>query len=529
MNDHEKTREQLLEEVRRLRERVAVLEERRPTLIIRNDQEQQGTLEELRATEELNWRIIEAVPGGVVQVAHDGSVIKANATALRTIGLTPDGKVHRWVRDYEPFTIWEDGSPCPAADYPVNRCLQTGQPQPPMTIGVRRPDGQVRWGIYSAVPFPEVPAGQPTGALVTFLDITERKRDQETLQERESRLRLLLGQMPAVLWTTDFELRVTSAVGAGLAQLDKKPDQDVGLTLYEIFQTFDPTYLPLAAHLRALQGESVSYEMEFMGRWFHSHVEPLRAVNGAILGCIGVAVDFTERKRAEEAIRLAEEQARVYSQRLQGLSRRLLDVQEQERRHLARELHDEIGQVLTCLKLSLEMGPRLGAADVRARLGQAREQIRELTSRVRDLSLRLRPTMLDDLGLIPALLWHFERYTAQTQVRVRFEHRGLERRFPPELETAAYRIVQEALTNVARHARTDEARVRIWYDHELLSIQVEDGGAGFDTEHLMSSGRSSGLSGMHERAQLLGGRLTVESTRGAGTRVMAELPELSTE
>jgi signal transduction histidine kinase len=236
----------------------------------------------------------------------------------------------------------------------------------------------------------------------------------------------------------------------------------------------------------------------------------------------GVMLDITLRKQAEE-------QARVYAQRLQGLSRRLLEVQEQERRHLARELHDEIGQVLTCLKLSLQMGTHLDAGDVHARLGETREQIRDLTARVRDLSLRLRPTMLDDLGLLPALLWHFERYTAQTQVQVRFEHHGLDRRFPQEVETAAYRIVQEALTNVARHARTDEARVRIWHDHELLSLQVEDAGVGFDTEHYLSNGASSGLSGMHERAQLLGGRLTIESTRGAGTCVMAELPDQSTE
>jgi PAS domain S-box-containing protein len=515
---------------------------------------------------------------------------------------------------------------------------------------VRRPDGQIAWGIYSAVPFPEASDGEPTGALVTFLDITERKRDQEALQEREERLRLLLGQMPGVLWTTDLDLRVTSAAGAGLAHLDKKPDQDVGLTLYEIFQTNDPAFLPLAAHLRVLQGESISYEMEFLGRWFHSHVEPLRTMNGAILGCIGVAVDFTERKRAEEALRLAhqqheslihtidgivwegdprtfqftfvsnqaekmlgypveqwlnepnfwldkvhpderdwaaafcksataamqpheleyrmraadgryvwlrdlvnvvvendqpshlrgvmldvtlrkqaEEQTQIYSQRLQCLSRRLLEVQEQERRHLARELHDEISQVLTYLKLSLEMGPRLEAHDVSKRLGEARVQIRELTTRIRDLSLRLRPTMLDDLGLIPALLWHFDRYTAQTQVRIRFEHRGLERRFAPELETAAYRIVQEALTNVARHAQTGEAKVRIWYHHHHLHVQVEDAGVGFDMERLLGSGTSNGLSGMHERADLLGGRLTIETRHGAGTRVMADLPDHPTE
>jgi signal transduction histidine kinase len=131
--------------------------------------------------------------------------------------------------------------------------------------------------------------------------------------------------------------------------------------------------------------------------------------------------------------------------------------------------------------------------------------------------------MLDDLGLLPTLLWLFERYTAQTQVEVDFEHRGLEGRFPPDAETAAYRIMQEALTNVARHAGVGECRVGLWLDDRgVLSIRVEDRGAGFDPAS--ARGASTGLSGMEERAMLLGGVLWVESAPGAGTRVVAELP-----
>jgi signal transduction histidine kinase len=227
--------------------------------------------------------------------------------------------------------------------------------------------------------------------------------------------------------------------------------------------------------------------------------------------------DISERRRS--AAKLQE-----FAQRLQALSRRLLEVQELERRHLARELHDEIGQALTGLKLTLEMRTRLRADQLQASLAEAQALVRDLTARVRDLSLRLRPTMLDDLGLRPTLLWHFERYTAQTQVRVAFEQSGLERRFPPEVETAAYRIVQEALTNVARHAGSSEVTVRIWLDQGLLCLQVEDLGVGFDLGGVPNAGASTGLSGMQERAELLGGRLTVDSGRGVGTCVTAELP-----
>ncbi|MBC8446936.1 MAG: PAS domain S-box protein [Chloroflexi bacterium] len=218
------------------------------------------------------------------------------------------------------------------------------------------------------------------------------------------------------------------------------------------------------------------------------------------------------------------ERVRTGRERLQALSRRLVEVQEAERRHIALELHDEIGQLLTGLKLGLEVGTRLPADAVRARLGEAQALVSELMARVRDLSLDLRPAMLDDLGLLPALLWHFERYAAQTNVRVTFEHHGLEGRFAPEVETAAYRIVQEALTNVARHAGVSEVMVRLWANQDTLGVQIEDQGTGFDPEAALASGATNGLAGMRERPVLLGGQLTVESAPGAGTRVTAELP-----
>jgi signal transduction histidine kinase len=156
-------------------------------------------------------------------------------------------------------------------------------------------------------------------------------------------------------------------------------------------------------------------------------------------------------------------------------------------------------------------------------LRESTRQLQELTAKVRDLSLRLRPTMLDDLGLVPALLWHFERYRSQTRLRVDFDWQGLERRLPAEVETAAYRIVQEALTNVARHGGTNEAVVRLGLEGERLCLRVEDRGAGFDPAAVPVGG-SGGLSGMHERAVLLGGHFLVESRPGAGTRLTAVLP-----
>jgi len=132
--------------------------------------------------------------------------------------------------------------------------------------------------------------------------------------------------------------------------------------------------------------------------------------------------------------------------------------------------------------------------------------------------------MLADLGLLPEILWHIERYTALTTVRVTFQHAGRKRRFPPAVETAAYRIVQEALTNVARHAGVSEVLVRLWVRESRLGIQVEDQGTGFDPGDVVGDAASIGLTGMRERAILLGGQLVVESVPGAGTCLTAEVP-----
>lgn len=219
------------------------------------------------------------------------------------------------------------------------------------------------------------------------------------------------------------------------------------------------------------------------------------------------------------------EEVRAARERLKDLSRRLVEVQEAERRHIARELHDEIGQALTGLKLILGMGAPLATDSPEGRRDDAQALIGDLLARVREMSLDLRPAMLDDLGLLPTMLWHVERYTARTHVQVVLKHTGVEgRRFPSAVETAIYRIVQEALTNVARHAGVQEVLVRLWANQVSVGAQVEDRGRGFHPKAVIAAHATGGLSGMQERAELLGGSLIVESTPGTRTMVAAEFP-----
>lgn len=226
---------------------------------------------------------------------------------------------------------------------------------------------------------------------------------------------------------------------------------------------------------------------------------------------------------AIENLRLLEavEQGR---QEMQGLSRRLFEVQESERRHLARELHDEIGQLLTGLKMTLDVAVSTSGRR-EAPLRRGSEIVRTLIHRVRALSVDLRPSMLDDLGLVPTLLWHCQRFGEQTRIRLRLRHRGVQnRRFGQPVETAVYRIVQEALTNVARHAGIARAEVRLSASARAFKVVVEDRGTGFDAGTVGHSAPSAGLSGMRERASLLGGSVEIDSLPGRGTRVSASLP-----
>ncbi|MCX6004148.1 MAG: histidine kinase [Chloroflexi bacterium] len=206
-----------------------------------------------------------------------------------------------------------------------------------------------------------------------------------------------------------------------------------------------------------------------------------------------------------------------------SLARNLVNVQEDDRRVIARELHDRIGQSLTVLKLLLSEAINLPADKTGATLGEAQSLVNELMSLVRYLSLELRPKMLDDLGLLPALLYLFESYSSHTHINVKFEHYGLHKKFTPEIGIAAYRIVQEALDNVARHSGVSEAKVLAWSDRKVLFIRIEDLGKGFNLAEAHGN-NSSGLNNIHGRAILVGGKLTVQSAPGRGTIINAELP-----
>ena len=211
-------------------------------------------------------------------------------------------------------------------------------------------------------------------------------------------------------------------------------------------------------------------------------------------------------------------------ERLKALSRRLVEVQELERHHIARELHDEAGQTLASVMVGLHMIER-ESADQQAVIARCRE-VKQIADNVLEnlhrLSVDLRPAALDHLGLEAALRQHAEMVSDQHKLPVQFVTVGKIERLPGDVETAVYRIVQEALTNIVRHAQATRVDILLERQPESIMVVVEDNGMGMDVNEPLYD--RLGLVGMRERADMLGGTLTVESSTGKGTTIFLEVP-----
>jgi PAS domain S-box-containing protein len=419
------------------------------------------------------------------------------------------------------------------------------QGETPKAPGVQRHWLASYFPVKSAV-------GEVTGLMAAVLEITERKRAEEALRISEVKFKALAEQ--SITGTCLIQDGKLVYVNPRLAEmLNFRPEEMVGLPLLDLVA--EPDRDLVRENIR----KRLSREVPYMRYDFHAlkkgGAQVPMEVHGTVIeylggpAIMGTLLDITERIRTEQSLATAhaELEARVAKRtaelkrasgklrdelverkraeaELQVLSRRLIEVQESERRHLAHELHDEIGQILTGVKLMLDTLLSLPPPAMAKRLAEAQQLVGDLLQRVQNMSLALRPGVLDDFGLLPALEGLFRRYTSQTGVKVVFECHLAERRFVPELETASYRVVQEALTNVARHAGVADVSVRAWAEDGMLGLEIGDRGTGFDAQAVLAAGTSSGLPGMRERVLLLRGSLTIRSAPGRGTELSIRLP-----
>jgi PAS domain S-box-containing protein len=351
--------------------------------------------------------------------------------------------------------------------------------------------------------------------LLSIADLTERKQAEEELELSEARL--TEAQRIAHLGHWDWDIAHNRLIWSD--------------EIYRIFglnpQQFGATYEAFLDYVhpqdREFVTESVSdalykripYNIDHRivrpdgsERTVHERAEVTFSETGAPVRMLGTVQDVTETKRVESQLR--------------ALSERLSRTQEEERRKIGRELHDVVGQSMTVLKLMLYQARDCSPESIGPALKEVDTLVDEVAEKVRSLSHSLQPAMLEDYGLLEALLNHFEWLTSKMGLKVNFKHKGLNRRFPTNVETAAFRVIQEALSNVIRHARVKEVSVSIQATSDRLYLKVEDRGVGFKPATIPVD--SIGLRGMQERAELIGGSLVIDSSPGAGTCVSGEFP-----
>jgi PAS domain S-box-containing protein len=409
---------------------------------------------------------------------------------------------------------------------------------------ITRPDGSRRT-LYLEADLDRGGDGRPATLLGVVQDITERRRDEEALKRARDELELRVQERTAELAAANEALRESNQAISALFRAS--PLAIISLDATGLVKSWNPAAektfgwkegevlghpLPKAPAsgdepeqpfitTELFAGSLAGIETKCKVRngsqldvavW----TAPVVDTRGALVATIALVADVSERKRNERA--------------RTELLRRIVTAQEDERRRIARELHDQMGQLLAALMLGLKAleGLPADSSQFREKLQQQREIVDQIGKEVHDLALQLRPTALDDLGLQVALAQHVETWSQRTKVESDVHCSGLENgRLAAELETAVYRMVQEALTNVAKHARATRVSVILERRNEQLLIIVEDNGIGFRAEQVKHSRqvlRRLGLLGMQERLASVGGDLEIESSVGQGTTVFGRVP-----
>lgn len=378
----------------------------------------------------------------------------------------------------------------------------------------RRKNGtivDVSFAIHS-IPF----AGRPAIAVSAF-DITEMLRADATLRYSTELVYQLTDNLDAVFWVATPTLSRFLYISAAYEKLWGRSRANLYANAWSSLDAIHPE--DRARVEAATRNTFAEFDQEYRiirpdgeVRWIHGRAFPVRSTNEETLRVAGIAEDITEQKLAQEA--------------LDNVSRQLIAAQEVERRHFAGELHDEIGQTLTALKINIETVLQETPLHLQSRLHESVQMIDATVEQVRNLCLDLRPSQLDDLGLTPTLNWYVDRQAQRTGLRIHLTTSALPRQ-SSMIETTCFRIVQEALTNVARHAQTQDVWVELQQRGANIELVIFDHGVGFhmDQVHRRSlQGRSSGILGMEKRVRLAGGKFAIFTQPHQGVRISVVLP-----
>ena len=472
--------------------------------------------EALRESEERFRLLAETMPDAVL-VGQDGRNVYANAAVahlLRAAG--PEELV-----GFDVFALiapthheW--------AQQQMQRAL-AGEKQPPFEDRFVRLDG-------SSVPV-EIAASLLTwqgwpALQVVVRDVTERKRAEESLRESEERFRSLVENATIGIYRTTPQGRILMANPAVVAMLKcESLEELLARNLEE--HGFEPGY-PRQAFRERIErdGEVRGLEAAWTRQdgsavFVRESAHVVRGESGNVLYYDGIVEDITERRQAEETLQRSRDQLRALTARVQR-------VREEERTRVAREIHDELGQDLTAIKIDLSSLSQEFSADKKQQCESILKLVDETIQSLRRISTELRPAILDAAGLVAAIEWAVEEFGARTGTKCRLDLPPDDVVIDQERATALFRILQETLTNVARHANATEVKVRLAKADGTLTLEVHDNGKGVGRAQLSHSA-SLGILGMRERALVLGGKLTITGGPGKGTTVRVQIPDVRHE
>ena len=471
---------------------------------------------QLKETESRLRQVVETLPVGVSVCDRSGDILLANAASKRIWG---DVIIHgreRWVKS---AGAWHDtGKKIAPEEWASVRALTGGQTSLNELIDIVTYDGRAKTIQNSSAPIRNGD-GAIVGAVIVNEDVTEQVRAAEALRATE---RLLvdaekLGQTGS--WEQDLVAERIVNTDANL-RLFFGDDRGKGARLEDYMEAVHPDDRAEVVRRRGeLLAGTGSGDIEYRvvwpdgtAHWIFGRATVVRDAAGRPIRVYGTNADVTERKRAAEELERR-------TQQLEALSRRLIEAQEAERRAVARELHDDLGQVLTALKINLQR-PQRDDSDSIALVDGA-------IARMRELAQDLRPPLLDDFGLEASLRWYVEREAKRAGLACRLALEPLAQRPPATAETTCFRVAQEALTNVIRHAQARSVAVEIRETQGMLELVVRDDGQGFDVAAARTraaQGGSQGLLSMQERVALVGGALDIDSSPGRGTTIRARIP-----
>jgi PAS domain S-box-containing protein len=362
--------------------------------------------------------------------------------------------------------------------------------------------------------------GKVIGVVLVFRDVAEMRKQQIATAEQAALLELTQDSV----FVIDLEGRVQFWSRGAEAMLGYTKTEAAGKIAHEMLCTeFPQSFSEITAELMRIghwEGDLIKTAQDgrrvvVAGRWalqWGKRGEPPRV--------LVINSDITERKRGEESLVLQREQLRALAERLQW-------VREEDRKSVARDLHDQIGQILTAIKMDMSwMSRRLpqSEGEVLARLKESIQLINDGVKAVRTICSGLRPGVLDDLGLAAAIEWQASEFTSRNGVLCQVSVPPVDLHLDGDRATATFRIFQECLTNVIRHAQAKTVRVALCEENENIVLVVEDDGIGFSEPNLSDSLGSLGLLGMKERAQFCGGEVRISSSPGNGTTVTVRVP-----